>query len=205
VPVGVLSIDTHGQPHRCRRTRDYLTPAFGFTDELRLVCRSHDTTWGLLALYRGEGGAPFTAGEGQLLASGLEVIADGVRRVLFAAPASGARSGGGSAVLIVNAAGQVTDMTAGASAVVEELGGWDHGSLPASVLAVTTSARTTNRSTTTRVPSRTGHWLTVRAMPLGGRVEGTSQSAATSAPVRPAEGGRSSLRSRPRRRPRWVR
>lgn len=74
-------------------------------------------------------------------------------------------------------------MTAGASAVVEELGGWDHGSLPASVLAVTTSARTTNRSTTTRVPSRTGHWLTVRAMPLGGRVEGTSQSAATLAPV----------------------
>ncbi|MDQ6895175.1 MAG: hypothetical protein M3171_00965 [Actinomycetota bacterium] len=40
------------------------------------------------------GGAPYTSDEGQLHASGLEVITDGVRRALFAAPAPGARSGG---------------------------------------------------------------------------------------------------------------
>lgn len=33
-PVGVLSVDTDGHPERCRRLREYMTPQFGFVDEI---------------------------------------------------------------------------------------------------------------------------------------------------------------------------
>lgn len=168
VPVGVLSIDTNGHPEQCRRLREYMTPQFGFSDELRLVCRGQTTTWGVLALYRGQDEPPFTAAEGLLVASAHEVVADAVRRVLYADNPATPTTSDAPVVLIVDATDRVVDMSSGTEKVIEELGGWDHGSLPASVLFVAVSARTTGRPVEARIPVATGGWLRARAVALTG-------------------------------------
>ncbi|SHG54110.1 DNA-binding transcriptional regulator, CsgD family [Jatrophihabitans endophyticus] len=168
VPVGVLSIDTGGEVGRCRRLRDYMTPAFGFTDELRLVCRARGAVWGALALYRGEGGPPFTTREADELAGVHELLADGVRRTLFAPPAAHAAPTCGAAVLVVDDTDRVTDMTATVPRQIDDLGGWDHGSLPANVLSVVALARASREPARTRVLGRHGRWLALHAMPLDG-------------------------------------
>ncbi|GAB2480847.1 helix-turn-helix transcriptional regulator [Jatrophihabitans fulvus] len=165
VPVGVLSVDTGGDPQRCARLRDYMTPRFGFTDEIRLACRSRGAVWAALGLYRREGEPPFTAHDGALVAAAAEPVAGAVQRVLFTrSPVVG---DAGPAVLIVDADDRLTDMSAAAEARIAELGGWDHGDLPASVLAVVATARTGGAATRTVVPSASGRWLTLQALPLG--------------------------------------
>lgn len=131
VPVGVLSVDTDGRPDSCRRLREFMAPRFGFTDEVRLACRAQGTTWGLLALYRGADEPPFTPRDGRMLAAVGEVVAHSVQRALFASSSSGAQGTDGPVVLILDAGNRVTDMSAAASDLIEELGGWDNGSLPA--------------------------------------------------------------------------
>lgn len=167
-PVGVLSIDTDGRPETCRRFRTFLAPRFGFTDELRVVFLSRGVSWGALALYRGAGDARFTAADARLLAGISELVADAIRRTLFATAAPDAGPAKGPAVLVVDAADRVTDLTPAARQEVEDLGGWQHGSLPTSVLAVVATARTAPDRATTRVLGRSGRWLSLRAAPLSG-------------------------------------
>jgi DNA-binding CsgD family transcriptional regulator len=196
VPVGVLSVDTGGHPEQCRRLRDYMTPQFGFVDEIRLACRTGGTTWAAVALYRKAGEPFFTAQDGRSLVAVHEAVADAVRRALFtegsegsdssnALPGSGGRSGGGRGgdarpadasgpgvrvpvVLLVDDTDRVTGMTAAADELVEDLGGWDHGALPAPVLAVAASARARHALASARVRGRSGDWLTVQGLPLEG-------------------------------------
>ncbi|WP_375490051.1 LuxR family transcriptional regulator, partial [uncultured Jatrophihabitans sp.] len=167
VPVGVLSVDTDGHPDSCRRFRDYMAPVFGFTDELRLACRARNTTWGAFAIYRGPGEPAFTERDGELLGSVHELMALRLQRALFA-PNTGAQGEAGAAVLIVDADNRVTDMTAAVEAQIDELGGWDNGSLPANLVTVTAAARASRQPARTRVLGRTGRWLAVQAMPLDG-------------------------------------
>lgn len=168
LPVGVLSVDTDGHPDRCRRLREFMGPQFGFTDEIRLVCCDQATTWGLLAIYRGHDQSTFTAAEGQQVATIHAVIADAVRRIVFAGQHSGTLKAGLLAVLIVDMSNKVTDTSQAATAMIEELGGWDHGSLPASVLFVASSSRMTGQPAEGRVLGRSGTWLRVRAVALEG-------------------------------------
>lgn len=168
LPVGVLSVDTDGQPDRCRRMREYMAPQFGFTDEIRLVCREQATSWALLAIYRGHGQPSFTAAEGRRVATVQAVIADAVRRTVFADNRSRSTKASPPGVLIIDAANQMTESNLAATAMIEELGGWDHGSLPASILFVVSSSRTTGQPTEGRVLGRSEGWLKVRAMPLDG-------------------------------------
>ena len=174
IPVGVLSIDTGGRPDRCRRFRDFMAPTFGFTDELRLVCRARNATWGALALYRGVDEPPFTRRDAQLLAGVHELLADSVQRTLFTGDSSSRPATGGAAVLIVDSGDQVTDMTAAALTHIDDLGGWDNGSLPTNVLAVAALARAGTQSAQTRVRGRSGRWLALRAMSLDGPGTGRS-------------------------------
>ncbi|SIS17466.1 helix-turn-helix transcriptional regulator [Williamsia sterculiae] len=168
VPVGALSVDTQGRPQQCRRLRDYMTPRFGFTDELRLACLSGHTMWGALALYRGDGEAPFTREEAARLAGIHPVVADRIRSALFAANSWSRSPDDTAAVLIVDAQDRVSDMTTAAHERIDDLGGWEHGSLPGNVLVVAALARTSGAPATTRVLGLSGGWLTMRAMPLGG-------------------------------------
>lgn len=167
-PVGVLSIDTGGDLRSCRRFRDFLAPRFGFTDELRVVFRLRGLTWGALALYRGPGEPAFTAEEARSGASVHAQAATLIQRVLFqtARPTPGAPTG--PAVIIVDTDDRVTHLTPAAHTRIEDLGGWDHGSLPSPVLATSAAARRAPAPAlaTNRAVGRGGTWLVVRATPF---------------------------------------
>lgn len=167
-PVGVLSVDTAGRPQDCRRHREFMAPRFGFTDELRAVFVSRGATWGALALYRGPVDPPFTAAEGDQLAAVTEVVAEAVQRALFRLDPRTTSPDPGPAVLIVDAADQVTHLTAAAQHVIDELGGLDHSQLPASLLAVVADTRHRGEPRATRTLGSSGTWLSLRAAPLHG-------------------------------------
>ena len=173
IPVGVLSVDTDGDLDRCRRHRDFNHPRFGFTDELRVAFRSRSTVWAALALYRRAGDPPFTAVEGRQLGAVSGLVAEAVQRILFrrevgsAAPVPSADTDG-PAVFIVDAEDRVTHLSPAARAAVEELGGWDFGSLPANVLAVVATTRTQGGFAESRTLGCSGRWWSLRGAPLDG-------------------------------------
>ncbi len=175
-PVGALYIDTGGRPDTCRRHRDFMHPRFGFTDELRVVFLSRGASWGGLALYRGEGQPPFTATDASQLGAVSQLLAVAIQRSLFrlgpasraAPPPPTAAIPDGPAVLIIDSANHVTHLTAAARSVIDDLGGWEHGSLPSTVLAVAASTRTRCEHSGTRTQGRSGRWLSVRAALLTG-------------------------------------
>lgn len=167
-PVGVLSLDTDGDLHRCRRLREFLAPRFGFTDELRVVFRTRGASWGALAIYRGQGDPPFTRQDGQTVAAVHELVADAIARLLFQPSKGLGPRVGGPAVLLVDADDRVLELTTAARERVEELGGWEHGSLPTSVLAVLTAARTSPDMAVAKARGLSGNWLLLRAAPLEG-------------------------------------
>ncbi|MEO6996683.1 MAG: helix-turn-helix transcriptional regulator [Terracoccus sp.] len=176
-PVGVLSIDTGGDLGSCRRFRDFLAPRFGFTDELRVVFRVRGLTWGALALYRGPGEPAFTAEEGRTGASVQVQIAMLIRRALFRPALPNPGSPPGPAVIIVDTEDRVTHLTPAAQTRIEDLGGWDHGSLPSPVLVTSAAARTTSAPATNRAVGRDGAWLVVRATPFAAAMTaGTSST-----------------------------
>ena len=168
-PVGALSMDTDGHPERCRRHRELMLPRFGFTDELRVLFPSRGVTWGGMTLYRTHGDPPFNAGDVDQLARITGLVGAALARSLFRPtphPDPAARVG--QAVLIVDSANQVTHLTASAETAVEELGGWEHGSLPASILTLVASTRTGGEPAATLVHTSAGRWLSLRAAPLSG-------------------------------------
>lgn len=167
-PVGALSIDTDEQPELCRRMRDYMTPRFGFTDELRVACRARNTTWAALALYRGAGEHAFTPRETALLGGVHGLIADAVQRTLFAGDVTNPQAPGIAAVLIVDAEDRITDTSAAAREQLADLGPWEEGTVPTNVLSVAALARTDSQPVTARVLSLSGRWLALRALALDG-------------------------------------
>ena len=162
-PVGVLSHDTQGRPEACRRFRNFLTPRFGFSDELRVVFRAQGLTWGALALYRGDGDASFTADDARTAAGVHAQVADLLRTALFNPPRGASQAAPGPAVIVVDGEDRVLNMTAAARRRIEDLGGWDHGSLPPPVLVATAAARCTPERANNRAVGRDGAWLVVRA------------------------------------------
>ncbi|MBO1754809.1 helix-turn-helix transcriptional regulator [Allobranchiibius sp. CTAmp26] len=161
--VGVLSIDTAGAPRDCRRFREFLAPRFGFTDELRVTFRAQGLVWGALAIYRGPGEPPFSAAEARVVSAVHVQIADLIRDAAFGSRRPGSDPVSGPSVIIVDRQDRVASITAAATARIEDLGGWDHGSLPATVLAATAAARSTPELAMTRAAGCSGTWLTVRA------------------------------------------
>ena len=175
-PVGVLSIDTDGDVASCRRMREFLHPRFGFTDELRVAFRAQGLTWGAIALSRGAGEPSFTEADARLAVSVHAQVAELIQDMLFHPRESVTTAYTGPAVIMIDAADRVSNMTPAAHARVDELGGWDNGALPATVLATATAARTTPELATNRAVSRDGAWLALRAPtftpPAGGAPAG---------------------------------
>lgn len=176
-PVGILSVDTGGQPESCRRYRDFLFPRFGFTDELRVTFNSRAATWGALAIYRGVGDPCFTPDEGRELAAASSLVASAIQGTLFghqgdrdspAATAVQSPDPTGPAIVILDSHDRVTHLSPAARVALDDLGGWEHGSLPTSVLAVTASARQDEDGCATKIQGRSGRWLHLRSAPLDG-------------------------------------
>ena len=112
---------------------------------------------------------PFNAGDVDQLAGIAGLVGAALARSLFRpAPLPDPAVGAAQAVLIVDGADHVTHLTASAETAVKELGGWEHGSLPASVLALVASTRTRREPAATLVHTPAGRWLSLRAAPLSG-------------------------------------
>lgn len=170
-PVGVLSVDTEGDVDRCRRHREFMAPRFGFTDELRAAFVSRSAVWGVVAIYRGPGEPPFTPVDAAEVGALCPPVAAAVQRTLFRQPSSATRVAAADhasspAVIIVDASDRVTHLTPSAREAIDELGGFDHGSLPAGILAVVAATRTAELGVTSRARTESGAWLSVRTAPL---------------------------------------
>jgi DNA-binding CsgD family transcriptional regulator len=178
-PVGALSMDTDGHPERCRRYRGLMLPRFRFTDELRVMFTSRGVAWGGMALYRAHDEPPFNTGDVDQVAGIAGLLGAALARSLFGlAPHLDPAVGVGQAVLIVDGADNVTHLTASAETAVAELGGWEHRSLPASVLHVVASTRARGVGATTLVHTPAGRWLSLRTAPLAGP-DGSSDTVVT--------------------------
>lgn len=191
-PVGVLSVDTEGHLERCRRHRDLMLPRFGFTDELRVVFVSRGVSWGVMALYRAHQDPPFTPSDGGQVGGVAGLIGAAIARSLFRTIPHPEGMGVAQVVMIVDAGNHVTHLTASAEQVIQELGGWDHGSLPSNILAVISATRTSRNNTETVVHLPSGRWLTLRAAPLTGPA-GDSDIVVTVEPTPRAALGRLAL------------
>ncbi|MFD1721283.1 helix-turn-helix transcriptional regulator [Amnibacterium endophyticum] len=163
VPVGVLSVDTAGSPSSCLRFREFMAPRFGFTDELRLACLTGGTMWGALALYRGEGEASFTREDGARAAEIHELVARALMRTLVA-PERVPDPQRPPAVLVLDESDRIESRSGPTDALIDVLGGWDAGDLPASMLAVAAAARTAAGTASSRIRTLDGEWVTARAV-----------------------------------------
>jgi DNA-binding CsgD family transcriptional regulator len=160
-----------------------------------VVFNSRAASWGALAIYRGEGDRAFTTADARTLAASGELVAAAIQQVLFGAdpdrsfsgPAKRTVAGGcGPAVLIIDTGHHVTHVSPAAQTCVEDIGGWEHGSLPVSVLAVAASARHHREHPGAQVQGRSGRWLKLRAALLDGPA-GTADVVVTIEPATGAE------------------
>lgn len=105
------------------RTHQLIRPVYGFTDEARLLMRDDTGMWGCLALFRDDG-APFAEDDLTFLESLSAAFARGVRSGILTrlgAAETEAPSARGPAVVVVNAAGEIAQISRGATQVLEEL------------------------------------------------------------------------------------
>ncbi len=149
--MAALSLDTGGHPETCRRHREFMAPRFGFTDELRVGFTSRG---GVLGRARGlprPGEPPFSAADVAEVDGFRESVVTAVQRSLFGSRigsrpgrpgrARGRPRGTGGAGRGPGRT-RARHQTPAASAAVEQLGGLDHGSLPAALLHVVVTVRT---------------------------------------------------------------
>jgi DNA-binding CsgD family transcriptional regulator len=78
VPTATLRAATGDRPLRSARYRDFLQPQ-GYDDELRAVFRHGTSTWGVAALFREKGRAPFAAADVAAFNAISGVVADALR------------------------------------------------------------------------------------------------------------------------------
>ncbi|HWM20187.1 MAG TPA: helix-turn-helix transcriptional regulator [Ilumatobacteraceae bacterium] len=172
-PAGALRTAA-GDPERSRRFRSFVRP-LGFDDELRLVLRVGDATWGTLTLWRRPGQPAFSAAETALLASLSTPFGDALRR--RSRPADPQLLGThptAPGVLVFDGDGALLSLNDDARAWLSELPDdhtfdTEHGApIPLWLTTVVLSAGSVNHghgdgTAWARIPSRRGTWLACHA------------------------------------------
>nr|WP_046317075.1 helix-turn-helix transcriptional regulator [Mycobacterium sp. UM_Kg1] len=177
------------------RTQQLIRPVYGFTDEARLVMRDDTGMWGCLALFRDDGVA-FAEDDLTFLASLSEAFARGVRSGILArigAAQAQAPAARGPAVVIVNAAGEIVQISRGAAQVLEELATpGDTGAPYGVIVGIASAARATASDASLPLPSArvrlpSGHWQVLHASPMDGPDGATGDVVVTIEEARPPE------------------
>ncbi|MVU83355.1 LuxR family transcriptional regulator [Nocardia sp. ET3-3] len=171
-PVGVLALESAGDPARSLRYREFLRPRFDFEHELRCVCRVSEVGWGAFGMYRAGGATGFGEDDATEIAALGPVIASGIRRGLLTGPVSTAPELTGPAVLVVDADDTVSAMTPDASAVLARLRPPSSGVVFGPIADAVAAVRFPGRRAAARVRAVTGEWWVVRAAPLTGAPPG---------------------------------
>jgi DNA-binding CsgD family transcriptional regulator len=185
---------TGGEVERSPRVSRFMTPHFGYTDELRGIFRDGADVWGGIALFRGPEDQPFGAAEVELVASLSKAFATGVRagllaRLTVAPPPSGT----GPAVLIVGNDNVIQQTSLGAEERLADLLAGEASGAPVAVItSLVGAARRFARGESTtpprsRVRARSGMWLVLHAIPLSKAGEGAPDVVVTIEEARPPE------------------
>ncbi len=195
-PGGVTSThrETAGRPERSARHTDFFRATYDFDDELRAALRSDGDTWGVFALFREHGSAPFAPDEQELVSAVAPVFARGMRTALVAGSAAAVDGAFGPAVLVLDAAGRVGRASVGAAARVAALGGGPLGDapLPFGLRALVGAARAYAEGRHTEVPrmrlrTTSGGWVVAHASPLIAVDGGSPEIVVTIEEARPPE------------------
>ncbi|MFP5415892.1 MAG: helix-turn-helix transcriptional regulator [Actinomycetes bacterium] len=177
-----------------RRMAEFMEPNFGYTDELRLVFRDHGQVWGGAALFRGADVRPFDEDDVTLLASLSGLMSVGVRAGLLSRIAlADTPTPTGPAVIIVDHAGSVQQMSLGAEARMSDLVGNETAAEASGVIgslvgaARLFAAGLSDLPPRARVRSRSGQWLVLHATPLSSRGSAHGDVVVTIDEARPPE------------------
>lgn len=177
------------------RTQQLIRPVYGFTDEARLVMRDGTGMWGCVALFRDDD-IPFAPDDLTFLESLSEPFARGVRSgILTRLGTVGAQdtAAPGPAVVIVNSAGEISQISRGAAQILEDLARPGDAGAPYGVIvgmasaarAMATDATAPLPTARVRLPS--GHWQVLRASPMDGPDGATGDVVVTIEEARPPE------------------
>ncbi len=168
-----LSAATDGKLERSRRHRELRAPN-GLGDELRAVLVSDSVSWGGLTLGRSADREPFAYDEVELMASVSAHLANGLRRAVLLTSLWTDDDQCGAGLLLLTPDNSITRADTSAETWLAELR--DTGpnqDLPPVVIGVASRARSladqrdaTGVTTSARVRTASGSWLTVRASVL---------------------------------------
>jgi DNA-binding CsgD family transcriptional regulator len=167
-PAASLSAATQGELDRSVRQRELREPC-GFGDELRVTVGDDTGTWAALTLLRVRDRPEFADGDVRFMASVAKVLAEGVRRALFATP-SPPEAPGNPGVVILAPDGSLEMTDRGGDqwlGVLADDGGAD--AIPVVVSGVADQALRDDgdQPATARVRTRDGQWVVVRGSLLG--------------------------------------
>jgi DNA-binding CsgD family transcriptional regulator len=177
-----LAAETGGELSRSARHRDVFGP-LGMGDELRLLARSGDATWGTGSLVRGADAPDFGHEEVRYVASIAQLLGDGLRAGL--ARTALAAAGGTPGMLVLDADWRVEASTAAADRWLARLPGAEDPGLPSAITMVAaqawaaadttggpgTSPPSAVRPARVRLRLRDGGWLLVHGDVLAGAGE----------------------------------
>ena len=192
VPAAAVHLATHGDVQRSSRLRDFIKPRFGYTDELRVVARVGNRSWGAVAFFREE---PFGAEDVAFVASLSALLAAGLRagilaRLATTPPPTAAK---GPAVIIVDAHNQISQISAGAQARLDELFIPTQSVTPSAIIgALVAAARRYAAGLIDALPRNrvrlpSGQWLVLHASPLANTDGATGNVVITIEDARPPE------------------
>ena len=187
---------TGGDTARSPRLGQFLEPTYGYVDELRMVGRQGSSSWGGLALFRGDGDPAFSAAEVDFVAGLSEDFAAGLRSGLLSRLAGRIDSctpSHGPAVVIVDGTDEVERVSMGAEVLLRELASETNMADSSGIIgALVARARRYAAGhvdelpwTRSRLPS--GRWLVLHAAPLAGPSGPSGEVVITMEEARPPE------------------
>ncbi|WP_062465287.1 response regulator transcription factor [Demequina soli] len=185
---------THGAVETSVRMAEVMLPCYDFHDEARTVLRDRHGAWGVIAVFRGAGDAPFEAQELAALAEMAPALTRGIRvGTLAQAGATRSDCPSGPAVMIVDGRDRLVQASAGAATHLEQLAMSPGAADPLSLVhALVTAARRLARGEAdlpprARVRTAEGIWLVLHASPLGGAGDRAGDVVVTIEEARPQE------------------
>ena len=196
-PAASLSQATGGKPELSSRYRGMMRPD-GFEAELRASQVVDGACWGALALYRRGDSPGFEQREIEFVARLGPHLAEGLRTSLLVAAIDRQDVTGATGLVVLDAEGRITALTAGAARWVDEIHGTvgrrrpEHR-LSEAIWAVASLARSLEnddevpRLPRARVRTQSGEWLLVHAARLEREDDSMGEIAVTIEPARPVQ------------------
>ncbi len=193
-PATASRLEGLNDPSALFRLEEFLSPGYGFSDELRVSAQADGRTWGGVCLHRRQGDGDFEEADVAFVASLSRTLAVGLRGGLLARRAApDALHDHGPGVLIVGPDATIVQTNLGAQAWLDELEehGVRYGPLAAVASLVAEAHRFARGEATVqprlRMRGRSGRWLVLHASPLAGRDGATGEVVVTIEEARPPE------------------